>query len=411
MRRRGPLLGLLTSNAVSITGNVLTVLAIPWFVLQTTGSATRTGITAAVSTLPVILSAAFSGTLADRVGHRLTSIGSDLVSAAIVVTVPILHATVGIAFWQLLLLVFLRSFFATPGETARAALLPDLAETAGTSLERATSGYDAVSRGARMVGAPVAGLLISIVGAPNLLLIDAATFVVSAALVAFAVPKPPPVEPTARHYLADLRAGLSYLNADRTIRSIVLLCLVTNMLDAGFGGVFLPVHAKEVLHSPRAFGLIIGVSGGMALAGALSYGAVGARLPRRPTFVVCYVACGLPRFAVLALHAPLPVILAVGAVSAFGSGSLNPIMDTALYERVPVDMRARVWGVVYAGCTAAMPLGAMTAGLLVPKVGLAPALWAFGIAYLVVTLWPAVGPEWAGLEPAKPLPDAVPVPG
>ncbi len=407
-RDRKPFLGLLTANAISITGNILTVLAIPWFVLQTTGSATRTGITAGVSTLPIILSAAFSGTLADRVGLRLTSIGSDLASAAIVVTIPLLHGTVGIEFWQLLVLVFLRSAFTTPGETARAALLPELVPLAGTSLERATSGYDAVSRGARMVGAPVAGLLIAAIGAPNLLFVDAATFLLSATVVALFVPRPPRKERERGNYLEDLRTGYAYIRGDATIRSIVVICLLTNMLDAGFGSVFLPVHSERVLGSPKAFGLIIGVSGGAALAGALAFGAMGARLPRRATFVVGYFLCGAPRFVALALGAPLPVIVAVGALSGFASGSLNPIMDTTLFERVPVDMRARVWGVVYAGCFAAVPVGSVTAGFAVANLGLAPALWAFGIAYVVVTLWPAVGPEWAGLNRREPEPVAEP---
>jgi MFS family permease len=397
-RDRGPLLGLLGANAISISGNVLTLLAIPWFVLQTTHSATRTGITAGMETLPIVLSAAFSGTIADRVGLRLTSIGSDLTSALTVAAIPLLRATVGLQFWQLLLLVFCRGLFTTPGETARSALLPDLVEPAGTTLERAMSGYDAVSRGARMVGAPVAGVLIAAIGAPNLLLVDAATFLASATIVATLVPRPPHKEREPTRYLADFRAGLRCLNRDPTIRAVTVICLCTNMLDAGMGAVLLPVHASRVLHSPQAYGLIVGTMGGAALAGALAFGAWGARLPRRRTFLVAYVLCGLPRFASLALHAPLAVIVVVGAVAGFASGSLNPIMDTALLERIPAEMRARVWGVVYAGCAAAMPLGAVVAGFAVARLGLAPSLWAFGIAYLLVTLWPAFGDAWDGLE-------------
>lgn len=398
-RDRRPLLGLLGANAISISGNVLTVLAIPWFVLQTTHSATRTGVTAAVSTLPIVLSAAFSGTVADRVGLRLTSIGSDLVSAAVVVTVPLLHATVGIEFWQLLGLVFLRGFFTTPGETARSALLPDLVEPAGTTLERAMSGYDAVARGARMVGAPLAGVLIATIGAPNLLFVDAATFVVSALVIVWLVPRPE--RTTARErapYLHDLRAGLRCVAADPMIRAVTVMCMMTNMIDAGMGSVLLPVHAERVLRSAQAFGLIVGVSGGSALAGALAFGAWGGRLPRRRTFLVAFILCGMPRYAVLAVRAPLLAILLVCAIAGFASGSLNPIMDTALLEQIPPGMRARVWGVVYAGCTAAMPLGALFAGLAIANLGLAPALWAFGGAYLAVTLWPAFGTAWDGLE-------------
>ena len=398
MRRRTPLFGLLAANAISIAGNVLTLLAIPWFVLQTTGSPTRTGITAAVGTAPMILSAAFSGTVADRVGLRLTSIASDVASALIVVLVPLLHATIGIEFWQLLVLVFCRGLFATPGETARAALLPDLVVPAGTTLERAMSGYDAVSSGARMLGAPVAGVLIALIGAPNLLLVDAASFLVSAVVVAVLVPKPAPVERVRTPYVADLRAGLGYLRRDHLARSVTVMCMLTNMLDAGMAAVLLPVHAKEILHSSQALGLIIGVSGACGLAGALCFGAFGARLPRRTTFLIAYALGGAPRFVALALGAPLPIILAVTAAGAFAGGTLNPIMDTALLERIPSELRARVWGVIYAAVMAAMPAGAVLAGFAVSRFGLGEALWGFGVAYLVVTVWPAFGEEWEGLE-------------
>lgn len=397
-RRRAPLFGLLGANAISITGDVLTMLAIPWFVLQTTHSATRTGITAAVETLPVVLSAAFSGTVADRVGLRRTSIGSDLISAATVGAVPLLHATIGLRFWALLLLVFTRGLVATPGMTARSALVPDLVERADVSLERTLAAGDAVVRGARMVGAPVAGVLIALIGAPNLLVVDAVTFAVSALLVTSLVPSARTAIRERAPYWHDLKEGIRYLNRDPLIRGVTVLCMCTNMLDAGWAAVLLPVHASRVLHSAQALGFIVGTSGGAALAGALAFGAWGTRLPRRVTFVVAFLLCGAPRYVALALHARLPVILAVAAVAGFTSGCLNPIMDAALLERIPSEMRARVWGVVYAGCTAAMPLGALLAGIGVARLGLSGALVTFGVVYLAVMLWPAIGSAWTGLE-------------
>lgn len=395
---RRPLYGLLSANAVSITGNILTVLAIPWFVLQTTGSATRTGIAAGASTLPIMLSAAFSGTFADRIGHRRASILSDLMSSGIVLLVPVLHATVGIEFWQLLVLVFLRSLFATPGETARGALLPGLAETSGVTLERATSGYDAVARGARMVGAPVAGILIAAIGAPNLLILDAATYLVSAFLVARYVPAPTRAVRERSRYLEDLRSGMAYIRKEPLIRNVILLCMVTNMLDAGQAAVFMPLHARDVLQSSVSYGVIVGFSGGAAVAGALAFGAWGDRARRRTTFIVAYCLCGIPRFAALALHAPLWLIIVTFAVSGFASGPLNPIMDTSMMEKMPENMRARVFGVVFAGCMAAVPVGGVLAGASVAGFGLTNALWVFGIAYLVSTLAPAFFRSWAGLD-------------
>lgn len=60
-RERRPLFAMLAADAVSITGNMLTLVAVPWFVLQTTGSAAKTGLTAFFTTLPVILSASLGG--------------------------------------------------------------------------------------------------------------------------------------------------------------------------------------------------------------------------------------------------------------------------------------------------------------------------------------------------------------
>ena len=189
-RGRAPLFALFAANAVSLTGNVAALVAIPWFVLQTTGSATKTGITAFAGLLPVVLSGLFGGVLVDRLGYRRTSIVADVASALAVAAIPLLHSTVGLEFWQLVVLVFLGGLLDAPGGTARAALLPDVAAGAEWSFERATGATAVVERFARLAGAPLAGVLIAATGATNVLWIDAASFLVSAALVAVGVPQP-----------------------------------------------------------------------------------------------------------------------------------------------------------------------------------------------------------------------------
>lgn len=122
-----PVVALLTGNAISYTGDIFYFIAIPWFVLQTTGSATKTGITAFFTTLPVVVAAFFGGTLVDRLGYKRTSILGDLASGSVVVLIPLLYGTVGLAFWQLQVIVFCGGLFNTPGATARTSLLPELA--------------------------------------------------------------------------------------------------------------------------------------------------------------------------------------------------------------------------------------------------------------------------------------------
>src|SRR5512138_531051 len=112
-----PLYSLFTANAISLVGNVFTTIAIPWFVLQTTGSATQTGITGFFTILPVVLAGFLGGALIDRLGYKRTSIISDLASGITTALIPLLFFTIGLEFWQLMIIVFLGALLDTPGNT------------------------------------------------------------------------------------------------------------------------------------------------------------------------------------------------------------------------------------------------------------------------------------------------------
>ena len=186
--RRLPLTGLLAANAVSLVGSGLTAVALPWFVLQTTGSAGRTGLVAGVAVLPAFIAGIFGGALVDRVGFKRVSVAADLVSGLGIGLVPLLYLTVGLAFWQLLSLVFLGALLEVPGLTARRSLLPDLAAAAGWRLERANASFESSQQLSLLVGPPLAGLLIAWLGTANVLWLDAVSFALSALLVGVMVP-------------------------------------------------------------------------------------------------------------------------------------------------------------------------------------------------------------------------------
>src|SRR5215213_1324814 len=112
---RTPILALLGANAVSETGNVLAFVAMPWFVLQTTGSAAKTGLTGGAFLLAAVVAGVVGGPVLDRIGFKRASIVADLASAVAVASIPLLFHTIGLAFWELLALVFLGGFLASPG--------------------------------------------------------------------------------------------------------------------------------------------------------------------------------------------------------------------------------------------------------------------------------------------------------
>lgn len=402
-RNRAPLYALYGANAVSMVGNQLSNLAIPWFVLQTTGSATQTGITAFFSVLPTVLAAFFGGGIVDRLGFRRTSIIADLASGVTVALVPLLYALGFLEFWLLLVLVFLGAMLDAPGATARQSLLPDLAALAGMRLERATANTQVVERSALLIGSPLAGVLIAVLGATNVLWLNAASFAVSAALVAARIPPfPRPQEDSlAMSYLSGMLDGLSFIRRDGLLRALVITLMVTNLLDAAKTSVVFPVLADDVFDSAVALGLIFGVSGGGAVTGALIYGTVGHRLPRRPVFVFSFIMLALPSLLLVTLP-PLWVVLVIQGISGIAAGPLNPILATVRFERVPAAMRGRVFGMVTAGAFSAMPLGVLLAGVALDSIGLRMTFLLVSICYVIATLTLLINPAIREMDASRP---------
>ncbi|MET8159742.1 MFS transporter [Sphaerisporangium sp. NPDC005289] len=380
---RYPLFAVLTAHGVSLAGNSMTYLAVPWFVLDTTGSATRTGLAAAASFLPILLSLTFGGVLVDRIGYRRASVIADLFGAAMVALIPVLHFAGALTFPVLLVLVLLGAAFDVPGNAAREALLPALAQRSGMSVERASSALEVVERGARMAGAPLAGVLIALIGPVNVLLVDAGTFVLAALIVAVsrAPRSAPEAEAAGEPYLAGLAQGFAFLWRDRLLRAIALLLATTNMLDVAYVSVVLPVYGDRVLSGAGAIGLLIGTSAVAGVAGGIVFGAVAHRLPRRPLFTVVFLLVGLPRCLVLAVEPSLPLIFTVVAATGFCAGMINPILRTAQYHRIPEGMRARGLGAISAVAFATVPLGPIVGGGLISSAGLTATLLVFACVY------------------------------
>jgi MFS family permease len=377
---------LLGANAVSMTGNVIALVAIPWFVLQTTGSATKTGLAAFCNFLPTVVAAMFGGTFVDRIGFKTSSVMSDVTSGLTIAFIPLLHTTVGLAFWQLLTLIFVGALLDSPGTTARAALVPSVSAQAGWTLERASGMNAAIERSSRLIGAPLGGVLVGLVGATGALWFDAASFLLSAGAVAVAVPGVRPTHRDAdRRYLGELKEGVSFLLRDPLVKTIVFMVTATNFLDVASYSVLLPVYADRVFDSPVSLGLMMGASGGGAVLGALLFSAHGHKLSRRAVYTWGFIAVTL-WYPVLAAFPPLGIAVASMALAGLGAGPLNPIIDTVLYERIPESLRGRVLGAVKAFAWMAMPAGVLIGGVLLDHVGLRTLLLVWGGCYLAVTL-------------------------
>jgi MFS family permease len=412
------LVALLAAGGISLIGTRMTFVALPWLVLVTTGSATRTGIVAFAEMLPYVLVSAVCGPLVDRLGPRRGAIGFNVLSALAVGAVPLLYRVDALSFSILVVLVAGAGALRGMGDSAARVLLPLLAEASGTDLTRTVAIQDGLSRTATLLGAPLGGVLVAALGAPSVLLLDAASFLLAATLIAGRRwsaepdPKMSTVEPMAENptrYVTQLREGITFIRRDRLVLGIMGMLFVTNLIDQAQGTVFVPVWARDDLGSPVGIGLISGAFALGAVAGNLCYTPLAPRLPRYLPFAIGFLVGGCPRMVMLAFHAPLWSVLAVAVVGGVAISVVNPVLGAVTYERIPAHLRARVLGLLAAVSWAGIPLGSLLGGWLVDGLGLRPALLIGAGLYLAATLTPFLGRHWRDMDarPSTPAVEAV----
>lgn len=389
---------LVVASGISLTGNSLTALVIPWFVYVTTGSAARTGVVAFFSLVPVVVAGMAGGLLVDRVGFKRASIVSDVLSGATVAIIPILHLAGRLEYWHLLVLVFAGALLDIPGSAARQSMIPGLAARAGMSLERANAGMQ-MANAVAMIGGPLAaGLLMSVLGAANVLFIDAGSFVVSALLVAFFVPwrwtndAPERVQPANEGVVREALAGARLIVRDPFLGAVLRLSVVANFLFSALFAVALPVFAKEVFDDPRVLGLIMAGFGGGSLAGTIALGIIGPRVQRARVLLggIGLMAAGL---WLLPWASAVAVSVAGAAILGLANGPVNATMMVILQERVPEHMLGRVYASLMALIQIASPIGVIIAGLVLESVAVSLVLAGIAAIFSLVAVSAVLTPE------------------
>ncbi|MEV7470881.1 MFS transporter [Streptomyces kronopolitis] len=392
--------------AVSLAGTRVSAIALPWFVLVTTGSAVQTGLVAFCEMAPYVAVKALTGPLVDRAGPRSVSWRTDLVSAAAVGAVPLLHALGLLSFPLLLVLVAVVGAARGPGDLAKHVMVPEAAERGRMSLERATGLCGVVERLAVTVSPAAGGALVAVLGPLTGLAVNGACFVLGSVIIALALPRGMGHAPARATVQAEEDAGywrrfgegLRFLRGEPLLLTVIVMVGITNLLDAAFTAVLLPVWARESGNGPAEIGLLGSAGGIAAVTGSLIAAGVAHRMRRRVVFFIGFLLAGAPRFLVLAADAPLWALLAVFAVSGFGSGFLNPILGAVSFERIPRQLLGRVNALSDSLAWAGIPLGGLLAGAAMGAVGLAPTLVVGGVAYFLTTTLTALRPEWREMD-------------
>ncbi len=367
MLRSVPIRALLAAQTISVTGSQMTYLALPWFVLVTTGSAARMGAVLAAELIPVGLVGIPAGTLIAKLGSRRTMLLCDFARAPLIAAIPVLHWAGALPFPVLLALVFGVGIFNAPYSSARSVLLPELLGEQEGSIAQASSLFEASRTATTIAGPVLAGIAIGLIGPASVLLVDGVSYLAAFALVAlFVRTSSRAAEPNedARGVLA----GLKFLFHDSLLGPVAVVAIGLNLTaSALFSSLPVLVYLRYGAN-PHTVGWFFAAFGIGSVSGSVVSYRLVARLPLLKIAGAAMLLSAIPLW-LLAAHLPWFGVAAVLLAFGFFLPFVNAPMMGVITVRTPAVLRPKVLTALFTVVTLASPIGLASSG---------PALQAWG---------------------------------
>jgi MFS family permease len=363
--RNRQLTALVVARFVSLTGTNMTTVALPWFVLATTGSVVRMGLVLAVQLIPAAVLGTFSGTAVAALGSRRTLILCDALRAPLLALVPVLHWLGVLSFPILLGVVAVIGLFAVPYAAAATSMLPDIVGEDERLVAQAVSALQVAIQTTGVVGPVLAGVLIPLVGAPSLLLFDALSYLACAGIVLTFV-HAGGVRPRAERP-SGLLVGVRSLFANSFLTAIVVAAFLAHV---GLVALFatLPALAFHTFDNARTAGALFAADAIGSIIGGLAAVWLTKRVAPVRLSVIGFAVMAAPVW-LLSLATPFPLALAVMFVFGLGGPLAVAPISAALTMRVDPSVRPHVVAAFLALSSLGSPLGAAGAGWAIAHFG------------------------------------------
>jgi MFS family permease len=367
MIRDRSILALLTGELVSRLGSQFTSLALPWFVLVTTGSPTKMGLVFAAELVPVALFGIPAAAVVDRIGPKAAMLLADGVRAPIIAAVPFLHEVGGLSFGLILVLGGLHGLFSCAYFTCQRLILPAVVGEDEQTLAQANSLVEGASNITSLAGPALAGVLIAFMGAANVMWLDAVSYVIAFALISVFVRVTREVHDEEES--RGVRAGLRYLRGDGLVARASISSLTFGFLFPILAASFPVLAYRQYNHNPRVAGLLFSAIGaGQVVGSLLAYRLVTRLRPlRMAAFAAVFTAAPL---WLLVPHLPLAVVGIALAICGASVPMINAPYLGLLSTRIPKALRGTVIQALITINNIAGPLAFVIAGPLFVHAGL-----------------------------------------
>jgi MFS family permease len=328
-----------SARAISFFGDTIAQVALVLLAARQPSAALAVSLLLLAQTLPRMLGP-FAGILADRVDQRLLMIGCELGQALVVTAIALLPLPFPLVLALVVVLSLLATLFLPAGQSALPALVA--ADDLGQANALLRLGFNI----SRALGPAIAGLFLAARGVPLVLLIDALTFLASAALLTRLPALLPQGGSSRPGVCASARAGLAYLSRQATARVVTLgLFLVTLFIALDNVGLIFLAQRSLRAGAP-GYGLLLAGYGLGMVAGPLILIRLGRRLTTMAGLLGGIAVMGLGT-ALCGLAPTLASAVALQGVVGVGNGCQNVANDTLLQQSVPRPLLGRIFGVAY----------------------------------------------------------------
>ena len=356
-----------SGQTVSNLGSSFTAFALPLLVYKLTGSALNLAITMAAYFVPYLLFGLVIGAFVDRVDRKRLMILADFGRAGALATIPVLAATDSLVVWWVYGVQFVVATMTIAFDSAEFAAIPSLVDR--EELVTANGRIMASYQGASVLGPLAAGAMVAVVPIETVLLVDAASFLLSAAALALVrASLNAEGEPERKHILRDVADGLRFVLGHPVLRNISVMMALIN-----FAGITtwtqLVLFAKDRLDASDSEVGILYSAGSLGIV-ALSLAA--GRIRRRLRFSTAALgALMLMGLLTVGFAAATEFWLAVPLwASIAGLGLFFNINTTSLRQEItPPHMLGRVMSIAGVLAWSANPLGALAGGWAIERTG------------------------------------------
>jgi MFS family permease len=367
------------AEVVSSIGSSMTVLALPWFVLVTTGSATKLGLVLGIEAIPFVTLPLPAGSLIARIGARQTMVIADAARLPLLAAIPALYSLDALSFPLLVALVAVAGVCMAAHMPAQRLILAEVIGDEESLIARVNAYLDGAQTATPLVGPALAGVLIATIGAPNVLYVDAATFGVAAIAVAFFVPRRKPVAEAEER---GLLTGARYI-----LRTRLLVVLCVSMLTMEFFFTLwmttLPVFAfSDYNQNAHIAGVFYAAMGAGALVGTPAVSRVVGRFGALHVAAGALVLASIPKF-LLGIPLPAAGVVAVLVLQGFVGPLTGAPIFTVITMRTPPALRDLVLSAAVGLMFLSGPFGPIAAGPVINAIGARSAFVVAAAGYLL----------------------------